>query len=98
MVPQIWALYPNVTPAQIHWAWTDMSETLWKREKDQLSSAKILLNEYKNDVDVFEIDIQDGVQQLCWGTKKILMELKGKVVKIAVDATCELPIKCTSTS
>ena len=66
-----------------------MSETLWKREKDQLSSAKILLNEYRDDVDVFEVDVQDGVQQLCWGMKKILAELKGKVIEIAVDATCK---------
>lgn len=89
MVPQIQAIHPNVTPAQVHRAWTEMSETLWKCEKDQLSSAKILLNEYRDDVDVFEIDVQDGVQQLCWGMKKILAELKGKVIEIAVDATCK---------
>jgi hypothetical protein len=94
MVAQIQALYPNVTPSQIHRAWTDMSETLWKREKDQLSSAKTLLNGYKDDVDVFDIDVQDGLQQLCWGMKKILTELKGKVVEIAVDATCKLPFHC----
>lgn len=51
--------------------------------------SAILLNEYRDDVDVFEVDVQDGVQQLCWGVKKILAELKGKVIEIAVDATCK---------
>jgi hypothetical protein len=67
-----------------------MSKTLWKQEKDQLFSAKTLLSENKDDVDM----IQDVVQQLCWGMKKILTELKGKVVEIAVDPKCRCLIDC----
>jgi hypothetical protein len=88
MVGKVQALFPNVTAKQIHAAWTEMSEVLWKRDKDQLKSAGLLLDELRDDVDVFEIDAVEGVEQLCWGMKKIAGPLKGKVVEVAVDATC----------
>lgn len=89
MTPKVQAAHPTVTDKQVHKAWTEMSEMLWKRDHQQLPSAEILLEEYGDDVDVFEIEVEDGVQQLCWGMKKIAKELKGKVVEIAIDATCE---------
>ena len=52
------------------------------------TSAKILLEEYKDDVDLFNIPERDGVEQLCWCMKKILTHSKGKAVEIAVNATC----------
>ena len=88
LVPQIQTSFPNVTAKQVHAAWTDMSETLWKRDQYQLPSAEILLKEYSDDVDVFDITVADGVEQLCWGMKEVANRLKGKVVEIGVDATC----------
>ena len=74
---------------QVHAAQTEMSETLWKRDQYQLTFAEILLNEYSVDVDVFEIPVAEGVEQLCWGIKKVVSRLKGKVVEVAINATCE---------
>lgn len=88
ITPQVQAVYPNMTGKQVHRAWTEMSEMLWKRDHLQLPSAEILLKEYGDDVDVFDIPVEDGVQQLCWGMKKIAAKLKGKVVEIGIDATC----------
>ena len=65
-----------------------MSEVMWKPDKDQLASAKLLLSEFHKDIDVFDIEVDEGVQQVCWGMKKIANLLKGKVVEIAIDATC----------
>ena len=65
-----------------------MSEVLWKRDHSQLLSAEILLKEFGDDVDVFDVKTADGVQQLCWGMKKIASRLKGKIVEIGIDATC----------
>jgi len=48
----------------------------------------LLLKEFRNDVDVFDIKVEEGVEQLAWGMKKILAGLKGKVVEIGVDTTC----------
>jgi hypothetical protein len=91
MVPKVQALFPKVTAKQIHAAWTSMSEAIWKRDANQLVSAEMLLQEWTDDVEIFKIDVIDGVEQLCWGMRKILFQLKGKIVEIAVDATCECP-------
>jgi len=88
LVPKIQDAYPTVSAKQIHAAWSEMSETLWKRDQYQLPSAKILLKEYSDDVDVFDIQVAEGVEQLCWGMKKILSQMKRKVVEIGIDATC----------
>ncbi|KAF7966149.1 hypothetical protein HWV62_39928 [Athelia sp. TMB] len=90
ITPKVQAAYPQVTGKQVHYAWTEMSETLWRRGDMQLPSAKILLGEYPEDVDVFNIPVAEGVEQLCWGMKKISERLRGKVVEIGIDATCEL--------
>jgi len=88
LVARIQDQHPSVTANQIHTAWTTMSEVRWKRDKDQLPSARHLLKEFSDDVDVFDVEPSKGVQQVCWGMKKIAMRLKGKVVEIGIDATC----------
>jgi hypothetical protein len=92
LVPKVQAAYPSVTGNQIHAAWTGMSETLWKRDQYQLLSAKMLLKEYTKDVDLFDVPTVNGVEQLCWGMKKIMGPLRGKVVEIGIDATCAYPL------
>ncbi|OCH83594.1 hypothetical protein OBBRIDRAFT_742933, partial [Obba rivulosa] len=87
IVREVQAMHPYVTAAQVHGAWSKMSEVLWKRHKDQVSSAKMLLDEFKNDVDFFIVDISDGVEQVCWGIKQIAAQLQGKIVEIGLDAT-----------
>lgn len=90
IIPKVQAAYPQVTGKQVHRAWTEMSEVLWKRDRMQLLSAKMLLEEFDDDVDVFEIEVAEGVQQLCWGMKRILAKLKGEIVEIGIDATCKV--------
>ncbi|KAJ6563838.1 hypothetical protein B0H19DRAFT_1374489 [Mycena capillaripes] len=87
MVGKIQAVYPTVTAGQIHSAWTEMSKILWKRAELQLPSAKILLKEFTDDVDVLDVHPADGVEQLCFAMKRILEPLRGKVVEIGLDAT-----------
>ena len=95
MVCQVQGLFLNVTAKQIHTAWTRMSEVLWRQDKEQLKSAWLLLDELGNEVDVFEIEAVEGVEQICWGMKKIARRLEGKIVEIAIDATCQcLVLKC----
>ena len=95
MVSRVQGLFLNVTAKQIHAAWTQMSEVLWQQDKEQLKSAMLLLDELGNEVDVFEIEAVEGVEQICWGMKKITRGLKGKIVEIAIDATCQcLVLKC----
>ena len=65
-----------------------MSEILWKRDDLQLPSAEILLQEYSDKVNVFDLPKVDGMEQLAWGMKKVSDQLRGKVVEVGIDATC----------
>jgi hypothetical protein len=90
MVAKVQAAYPDVTAAQIHAAWMEMSQIFWRRDNLQLPSAEKLLSEYDDDVDVFKPEnIPEGVEMLCWGMKKIAAPLKGKIVEVGLDATCK---------
>ncbi len=96
LVTRIQALWDQVSTEQVYSAWARMSETIWKRDKDQLTSARILLKEFPSEVDLFEDVVPpEGVEQLCFGMKRILHGLKGKIVEIEADATCKKAQKKT---
>lgn len=52
MARKIQVTYPIVSAKQVHKAWMVMSETLWKREAEQIVSAGTLLTEYEDDIDI----------------------------------------------
>ena len=90
LVTTIQQRWDNITASQIYSAWAKMSETTWKRCPEQLPSARALLEEYPDEVEVFtEISPPVGVEQLCFGLKRVLNGLRGKIVEIGLDATCE---------
>ncbi|KAF7367605.1 SWIM-type domain-containing protein [Mycena sanguinolenta] len=94
MVTKVQGMFPKVTAAQIHQAWTEMSEPLWRFDNDQLRLTKLLLHEHTNDVDIFELQgIPEGVDIICFGLKRIAMPLKGKIVEIGVEATYNMNSK-----
>jgi hypothetical protein len=61
ITPKVQAIYPSVTGKQVHHAWTEMSKMLWKRDHLQLPSAEILLNEFSDNVDVFPVNVPEGL-------------------------------------
>jgi hypothetical protein len=90
MVTKIQDEYPSVTRAQVHDAWTRMSEVLWRKDDNQMASAIKLLAEFPDEVDIFTPEgVSEGVEILCWGMRNIAGQLKGKIVEIALDATCK---------
>ncbi|KAG6867397.1 hypothetical protein C0993_003278 [Termitomyces sp. T159_Od127] len=98
LVMKIQSSYPNITANQVHNSWTMMSKTLWKRDPNQIVSAKLLLEELSDDVVIFDVKPEEGVEQLCWGLKHILARLKDKVVEIGLDATCTYLFGCYETN
>ncbi|KAN0140684.1 hypothetical protein V8E53_001511 [Lactarius tabidus] len=80
-------IYPSITANQVHAAWTTMSETLWKRSRDQLPSIKALLGELGSDVALLDLPGMEGVEQVAWVMKGVLLLLQGKIVEIGIDAT-----------
>jgi hypothetical protein len=90
MATKIQSQYPQVTTKQIHSAWRGLSQEFWRRDDEQLPSTRKLLAEYRDEVDTFElVDVPEGVEILAWGMKKIAEPMRGKVVEIGMDATCE---------
>jgi hypothetical protein len=85
--------FPSVTAKQIHTAWTTMSETLWKRDREQLPSVKALLGELKDDVAILDLPEMEGVEQIAWVMKNIALPLQGMIVEIGIDATCKRPFE-----
>ncbi|KAF8157930.1 hypothetical protein B0H34DRAFT_844796 [Crassisporium funariophilum] len=96
MVAKVQAAYPDVTAAQIHTAWMQMSQQYWRQDDIQLPSAAKLLGEFGDDVDIFNPQgVPDGVEILCWGMKKIAKPLKGHCIEVGLDATLSWPSMTT---
>jgi hypothetical protein len=90
MATKLQSTYPQVTTMQINAAWRKLSQQYCRRDKMQLPSAKKLLGKYEDDVDIFKpVGVPEGVKILAWGMKRIAGPLRGKVVEIGIDATCE---------
>lgn len=90
MVSKVQSSYPQVTAAQVHTAWRELSKVHWLRDKEQIPSASKLLNEFGHNVDIFEpSNIPEGVEMVAWGMKRIGCLLKGRILEIGLDATCE---------
>lgn len=89
MAKKVLSIFPTMSCQQVHKAWTTMSETLWKRDAEQFSSVKVFLLECKDDADLLNIPIVEGVEQMAWVMRKIIGRLRGKIVEIGLDATCK---------
>lgn len=86
----IQAAFPQVMSHQVADAWTKMSQMHWQWNGDQVQSLLQLLAEMGDEVKVFHPKgIPEGVEMIYFGfKKKVAMHLKGKVIEIAMDATC----------
>ncbi|KAF8995535.1 hypothetical protein BDQ17DRAFT_1330478 [Cyathus striatus] len=88
MMEKIQTLFPNVTRLQVQSAWKEFSKVHWYCDDLQLPSAKILLGEFKDEVDIFKPQgLPEGVEMLAWGMKIVANKLKGKIIEIGMDAT-----------
>jgi hypothetical protein len=82
------AKFPNVTTSQIRNVWKKFNENLWHRDIDQAKSARILLGEFPDDVDMFEFEAIEGVEAIGWGLKSVASQLRD-VIEVAMDVTCK---------
>jgi hypothetical protein len=81
--------HPDLTQAQVYATWKQNAEILWKRDEDPLQSGSMLLQEWEDDVDIFNLSLPEGVTALGWGVKRVSNRISGMVVEIVLDATCE---------
>ena len=60
-----------------------------------MESARQLLKEFSERVDVFEVDEEKGVDQLAWGMRTIAEKIGTGLVEVGLDATCKLLPMCS---
>jgi len=66
-----------------------MSKVLWKQVDNQQESARELLEELLDDVDIMEIDTVEGMTALAWGLRKIVPRVRHQIVEVLMDAMCK---------
>ena len=86
MVSKVQTAYPRVTSKQVHRAWRELSQTYWRRDELQLPSARKLLTEYPEEVDLFHVNsVLEDVELLAWCyalfrlASQTLRRLRGKL-------------------
>jgi hypothetical protein len=81
--------WPTIERYQVYHTWSRNAEGLWKRDDDPIISAKSLLQGWKDDVDLFDLALENDVIGMAWGIKNVAQRVQGMIVEIALDATCE---------
>jgi hypothetical protein len=62
----------------------------WWCDDLQLPSTEKLLKEHWEDIDIFTpTGVPEGIEMLSWGMKRIMGRLRGKIMEVGVDATCQ---------
>ena len=77
--------YPNLTQKQVHYWWTRQVQALYKKDNDQLLSAKMLLEEAHFDILLF--NCEEGIKYIGFVTN-FFNQLKSNG-EIIFDATCK---------
>ena len=81
--------YPNLTQKQVHYWWTRQVQASYKKDNDQLLSAKMLLEEAQFDILLF--NCEEGVKYVGFVTN-FFNQLKSNN-EIIFDATCKQKLK-----
>jgi len=90
IVGKVQSQFQHVTAKQITTIWTKFAQGSWKRNpKDQMDSARQLLQEFSEEVDLFEVDEEKGVDQLAWGMRTIAKKIGSGLIEVGLDATCK---------
>ncbi|PPR07898.1 hypothetical protein CVT24_002829 [Panaeolus cyanescens] len=88
LASHISGVFPQVTAAQVYNYWHEISVAHWRQDNDQIISATKLLQEYSDEIDIFDLTgLPDGVTAVAWGMKKVAKPLENRIVEIGLDAT-----------
>jgi hypothetical protein len=72
---------------QIYRLWSQLCEASWRRDANPMESAKCLIHE-DTSVDLWDLQVPEGVVALAWGMKRISERIGKEIVEIGIDATC----------
>jgi hypothetical protein len=72
---------------QIYRLWSQLCEASWRHDANPMESAKRLICEDAS-VDLWDLQVPEGVVALAWGMKRISKRIGREIVEIGIDATC----------
>lgn len=100
--PQLWQKIlethpkPPFTRQAIYSLWSAITSKAWKRDPDEIKSAKILLEEAKKSnkpglytVESITLKEEPGVLALAFALPDILRQFGGRIREVALDSACE---------
>jgi hypothetical protein len=86
---------PNFTRKAVYNLWGQADRASWERDKDQLQSAKILLEEGRKagglgmyEIRPIEIEVEDGFEAIVWSLPDMLRQWGGRIREISLDSAC----------
>lgn len=104
MMSQIWKeilkKYPRplFLRKTIHKMWLDIEQTIWRRDDNQVISAKMILEEGRAGklghycVDPITMkyahEPDDGFEVLAWAVPEIMRDWGGRIREVSLDSTC----------
>jgi hypothetical protein len=86
----------HVTLLQVHHIWCSLIKGMWQQAEDQIKLACLLLEEYNKakQVDLFILNVLEGVMAVAWGLPKIACQVVGQVKEVAIDVTYKHMLSC----
>jgi hypothetical protein len=89
-------LKPTFTKKAIFQIWSKIDSQNWKRDEDELKSAKMLLEEARKPgkhglytVEPIPLHEEDGLTAIAFALPDILRKFGGRVRELSLDSTCE---------
>ncbi|KAJ7442849.1 hypothetical protein FB451DRAFT_1057229 [Mycena latifolia] len=93
---QIWTQvlqdYPatEITQKQIYRLWSELNESAWRLDDDQVKSAQKLLEKmHGKEIEPIPITQEDGIHCIVFGFKEVLDTWAEKNEELAMDSTCK---------
>jgi hypothetical protein len=77
--------------------WSRLTSHTWKRDEDEVKSAKLLLEEAKTTgphslyvVKPIPLHSEDGIIAIAFALPDVLCQWGGRIREVALDSACEL--------
>lgn len=85
---------PKYSQKAIYRLWAEQKSKEWKRDPDELKSAKILIDEASKDrsslysVESIPLHEEEGFTAIAFALPEMLRQWGGRIREIALDSTC----------
>jgi hypothetical protein len=87
---------PSISRKSVYQMWLDVASTKWKRDEDEVKSAKILLEEARQSgkqgmytVEPIPLEEEDGFKAIAFTLPDVLRKFGGRVRELSLDSACE---------